>query len=611
MTYLTVPFFTYIEAVLPVWQPLLVVDLVALYLLIFKERFDPRTTVFWIALVFILPFLGFLLYLLYGCTLFTSAAGRRKAAADARYMTGEPDEPPEDAVRLTRALTAAGADVYTSGNAARLWWDAPDANGALEDAMRSAGSTIYVEMNRIPRGESGRMIVDILCERASHGVDVRVLTSVVGFGRTPGLREMRAAGVRHETFHRKVSALLSIKAADRGIRTIIVVDGRFALTGLGAVATVEGRAAARLQRRFLADWEHGTGEAQDVPGDDVPDMGGCGVQTVPSGPDSVGMPMLHGYSEIISESRERLYVTFPFLIPNDEMYNAIKQAVIAGTDVRLLIPARGRHWYQAWNSLAAANELMTSGARVYFSRTAMPRCLVVADGRVVAMGSGIYNSRSLWADYGENVVIHSRDLAAEAEREFLEELDRAAECLPEEYERRSVSDRIRIGVARLFMFLNRRSTIRFINGTPLADCEGVQMADFKVVVNDVKTGKSHNIAVTGHHANSLIGVSVGEVVDGVFLGLPEYKLQVTGGSDRNGTPMRKDLPGNKRVNLLLSDGLGFHERYHGERRRVAIRGNTISDAIVQINMKVVEYGPKSIEEILNPPSEEEAPAENR
>ncbi len=136
------------------------------------------------------------------------------------------------------------------------------------------------------------------------------------------------------------------------------------------------------------------------------------------------------------------------------------------------------------------------------------------------------------------------------------------------------------------------------------------MADFKVIVNDVKTGKSYNIAVTGHHANSLIGVSIGEVVDGVFVGLPEYKLKITGGSDKNGTPMRGDLPGNKRIKLLLADSLGFHEKYPGERKRVAIRGKTISDAIVQVNMKVVEYGSKSIEEILNPAPEGEAPAEN-
>ncbi|MBQ7405605.1 MAG: 30S ribosomal protein S6e [Candidatus Methanomethylophilaceae archaeon] len=134
------------------------------------------------------------------------------------------------------------------------------------------------------------------------------------------------------------------------------------------------------------------------------------------------------------------------------------------------------------------------------------------------------------------------------------------------------------------------------------------MVDFKAIVNDVKTGKSYNIAVSGHHANSLIGKNIGEVVDGVFLGLPEYKVKITGGSDGNGTPMRSDLPGNKRVRLLLSDSKGFHEKYPGQRKRTAIRGSAISAEIVQVNMAVVEYGPKSIEECLNP-AEEEASAE--
>lgn len=124
------------------------------------------------------------------------------------------------------------------------------------------------------------------------------------------------------------------------------------------------------------------------------------------------------------------------------------------------------------------------------------------------------------------------------------------------------------------------------------------MVEFKTIVNDVKTGKSYNITVSGHHANSLDEKNIGEVVDGIFVGLPGYKLKITGGSDGNGTPMRSDLPGKKRRKLLLSDGLGFHENYHGERKRTAVRGSQISQEIVQINMAVTEYGPKSIEESL-------------
>ena len=124
------------------------------------------------------------------------------------------------------------------------------------------------------------------------------------------------------------------------------------------------------------------------------------------------------------------------------------------------------------------------------------------------------------------------------------------------------------------------------------------MVEFKAIVNDVKTGRSYNVAVSGHHANSLIGINIGEVVDGIFVGLPGYKLKITGGSDGNGTPMRK------------AESLGFHEKYPGQRKRVAIRGSAISAEIVQINMAVAEYGPKSIEECLNPQPEGEAPAEN-
>ena len=54
------------------------------------------------------------------------------------------------------------------------------------------------------------------------------------------------------------------------------------------------------------------------------------------------------------------------------------------------------------------------------------------------------------------------------------------------------------------------------------------MVEFKAVINDVKTGKSYQVAVAGHHANSLIGKKIGDVVDGIFVSLPGYKLTIAG-----------------------------------------------------------------------------------
>jgi small subunit ribosomal protein S6e len=124
------------------------------------------------------------------------------------------------------------------------------------------------------------------------------------------------------------------------------------------------------------------------------------------------------------------------------------------------------------------------------------------------------------------------------------------------------------------------------------------MVEFKVVVNDTKNGKSYNIPVTGHHANSLIGKKINDEVDGIFVSLPGYKLQITGGTDKDGFPMRMDVPGGIRRRLLLSKGVGFKPKEHGTRKKKSVRGNTINQEIVQVNMKVTKPGAKPIDEII-------------
>jgi len=124
------------------------------------------------------------------------------------------------------------------------------------------------------------------------------------------------------------------------------------------------------------------------------------------------------------------------------------------------------------------------------------------------------------------------------------------------------------------------------------------MVEFKVVVNDIKTGKSFNIPVSGHHANSLIGKKINDEVDGIFVSLPGYKLQITGGTDKDGFPMRSDVPGSARRRLLLSKGLGYKPKEHGKRKKKSVRGNTINQEIVQVNMKVMKTGEKPIEDLV-------------
>jgi len=119
------------------------------------------------------------------------------------------------------------------------------------------------------------------------------------------------------------------------------------------------------------------------------------------------------------------------------------------------------------------------------------------------------------------------------------------------------------------------------------------MAKFKIIVGNLETGKSQSVEVEGARAAPLIGRKLGEVVDGSVVGMGGHKLQITGGSDKDGFPMRPNVHGGVRARVVLSEGVGFHPSRKGERRRKALRGNVITEEIVQINMKIIEKPKKT------------------
>jgi len=122
------------------------------------------------------------------------------------------------------------------------------------------------------------------------------------------------------------------------------------------------------------------------------------------------------------------------------------------------------------------------------------------------------------------------------------------------------------------------------------------MAKFKVIISDPETGTSKVTELDESRAVPLVGLRIGEIIEGTLLDLPAHKLQIAGGSDKDGVPMRPSVHGGVRRNIVLSGGVGFNPKNRGERRRKAVRGNVITEEIVQINVKIVEKPKKAKEE---------------
>ena len=121
------------------------------------------------------------------------------------------------------------------------------------------------------------------------------------------------------------------------------------------------------------------------------------------------------------------------------------------------------------------------------------------------------------------------------------------------------------------------------------------MAEFKAVINDPKTGKSYQKIITD---SSLIGKKIKDKIKGDSLDLKEYELEITGGSDSSGFPMRKDFDSSARKRIMLTKGPGLRHNKKGRRIRKTLRGNTISSKTTQINFKILKYGTKKPEEIF-------------
>lgn len=146
------------------------------------------------------------------------------------------------------------------------------------------------------------------------------------------------------------------------------------------------------------------------------------------------------------------------------------------------------------------------------------------------------------------------------------------------------------------------------------------MAKFKVIVSDPDAGNSKAVELEEARAAPLIGKRIGEIIDGTVVDLSGHKVQITGGSDKDGFPMRPSVHGGVRRSIILAGGVGFNPTNEGLRRRKTIRGNVITDEIVQINMKIVEK-PKGAKESKKPkekkkekaatPKEAEQPAQTQ
>ncbi|HUS77907.1 MAG TPA: 30S ribosomal protein S6e [Patescibacteria group bacterium] len=126
-----------------------------------------------------------------------------------------------------------------------------------------------------------------------------------------------------------------------------------------------------------------------------------------------------------------------------------------------------------------------------------------------------------------------------------------------------------------------------------------------LIIGDPETGKSQRVELEDGRMAPLIGRRIGETIDGTIAGLAGHKILLTGGTDKDGIPMRPDVHGGTKARIVLSGGVGFKPKNKGERKRVVVRGNTVTQETTFLNFKIVEKPKGSKQKEAEKPDTEE------
>jgi cardiolipin synthase len=468
----------------------LVVDIVirVLAVIFVPQNRKPQTAAAWLLAIFLIPYVGILLFLLIGNTrLPKSRRDKQREINEYILETTEgidqvardPDFPPwlDPIVELNRTL---GSMPLVGGNSADFFTGYSESLDAMTAAMTDAKKFIHVEFYILALDATTRPFFDAMEAAIKRGVIVRVLFDHIACLRSPHY---------HRTLHRlrRMGALwhpmLPIQPLRgkfqrpdlRNHRKILVIDGVEAFTGSQNVidrsynkrgniarglkwkdfmARFEGPVVAGINALFVTDWYSETNEllvreARDATHPKFSHV--LDAQVVPSGPGFDLENNLRLFNALVYGAQRKVVITSPYFVPDDSMLYAITNAAYRGLDVQLFASEIGDQAvvYHAQRSYYEA--LLRAGVRIFLYKS--PYILhakhISIDENVAVIGSSNMDMRSFSLDFEISIMMRGHDAVSrlrEVEESYRVD---SKEITLEQWLRRPIRSKVLDNTARL------------------------------------------------------------------------------------------------------------------------------------------------------------------
>lgn len=418
--------------------------------MVFLEKRKPENIIAWLSALTFLPIIGFLFYIVFGSGLSvrTRRMIKKKRISERdiiRNIKGIQtlEEAKVDGILKDDQELVSLCYSYGSyplpGNDIKIYTNGSDKLADLKKDLLNAKKSINIEYYIFANDKTGNDIMKILCQKASEGVDVKLIYDSIGSRKAPRrfFKKLEDAGGQVGEFFPPFMhiRLINLKLNYRNHRKVVVVDGKIGYTGginirndhLGldkklkpwrdTHIRVEGAGVYALQNIFLDDWRYCKNDNTPLrlylengyfPSPSI--KGNATTQLVTSGPDSAVPKILETYVKMITNAKKRVYIQTPYFIPDDVFISALRIAVKSGIDVRIMVPKIPDKKTVYLATLSYLKEVAELGIKIYLYNGFLHSKTLLVDDNKLSIGTCNTDNRSFRLNFEDTVIIYSKEL---------------------------------------------------------------------------------------------------------------------------------------------------------------------------------------------------------
>jgi cardiolipin synthase len=470
---------------------LMVVNIFFAVVVVFYERRNPAVTWAWLMVITLVPYIGFVFYLLVGLDSRKYRVFNAKAKKDELLYAKENEESYEfmseqlKVVGQKNILQVKGSEhindmiylnffsgngAFSRNNQVTLFFEGTPKFDDMLVEIKAAKRFIHLEYYIVRNDEMGKRVVEALAEKAAEGLDVRFLIDGMGCILTPRslFRPLAAAGGKVVQFMPPHFFRINF----RNHRKVCVIDGETAYIGglnigneyLGRSKKfgywrdthlkIRGDAVRQLELRFVMDWNFCSPDVIHLRDGFLPKVISCtkgvAMQIVSSGPDTAQHNILYAYVKMISEADKSIFIQSPYFVPDDSIFESLRIAALSGIDVRIMMPSRRDHPFVHWASLSYLGELLEVGVKCYmYEKGFVHSKMILIDSLVSSVGTANMDIRSFKLNFECNAFIYDPDVTKALEEQYLLDIEDSRQLQPSEYLERSHFTKVRESVSRL------------------------------------------------------------------------------------------------------------------------------------------------------------------